>query len=118
VYTIPEIRTLLRSQPEDTTRWLTTSQMGWALTREENEIINEKDEREGKPVARQLAPMISTFIRAQWESGELEDVDDERRQILEEAAELDHVWGVWEVEKEPTNVPRKWIRQPSQVETT
>ncbi len=79
VYTIPEIRTLLRSQPEDTTRWLTTSQMGWALTREENEITNEKDEREGKPVARQLAPMISTFIRAQWESGELEDVDDERR---------------------------------------
>jgi hypothetical protein len=65
-------------------------------------------------VARQLAPIISTFIRAQWESGELEDVDDERRQILEEATELDHIWGVWEVEKEPTNVPRKWIRQPSQ----
>jgi hypothetical protein len=114
VYTIPEIRTLLRSQPEDTTRWLTTSQMGWALTREENEIINEKDEREGKPVARQLAPMISTFIRAQWESRELEDVDDERRQILEGAAELDHIWGVWEGEKELTNVPREWIRQPSQ----
>ena len=105
VYTIPEIRTLLRSQPEDTTRWLTASQMGWALTREENHIINEKDEREGKPVAKKVAPMISTFIRAQWESGELEDVDDERRQILEEAAELDHIWGVWEVEKELTNVP-------------
>jgi hypothetical protein len=58
--------------------------------------------------------MISTFIRAQWESGEVEDVDDERRQILEEAAELDHIWGVWEAEKEPTNDPRKWIRQPSQ----
>jgi hypothetical protein len=85
--------------------------MGWALMREENEIINEKDEREGRPVARQLAPMISTFIRALWESGELEDVDDERRQILEEAAELDPVWGVWEVEKEPTNVPCKWIRR-------
>ena len=42
-------------------------------------------------MARQLAPMISRFIKAQWESGELEDVDDERRQILEEAAELDHV---------------------------
>jgi hypothetical protein len=113
VYTIPEFRTLLRSQPEDTTRWLTTRQMGWALTREENEIINEKDEREGEPVARQLAPMISTFIRAQWESGELEDVDDERRQILEEAAELDHIWGVWDAEEEPTNVPSRWIRQPS-----
>ena len=59
VYTIQEIRTLLRSQPEGTKRWLTTSQMGWALTREDNEVTNEKDEREGKPVARQLAPMIS-----------------------------------------------------------
>ncbi len=41
-------------------------------------------------------------------------VDDERRQILEEAAELDHIWGVWEGEKELTNVPREWIRQLSQ----
>jgi hypothetical protein len=44
----------------------------------------------------------------------LEDVDDERRQILEEAVELDHIWGVWEGEVELTNVPRAWIRQPSQ----
>ena len=58
--------------------------------------------------------MISQFIGAQWESEELEGVDDERRQILEEAAELDHIWGVWEVEKEPTNCPGRWIRQPSQ----
>ena len=57
--------------------------------------------------------MFSKFIRAQWESGELEDVDDARRQILEEAAELDHIWGVWEAEEEPTNVPGRWIRQPS-----
>ena len=78
-----------------------------------NEIINEQDEREGKPVARQLAPMISQFIRAEWESEELEGVDDERRQILEEAAELDHIWGVWEVETEQTNGPGRWIRQPS-----
>jgi hypothetical protein len=73
VYSIQEIKKLLSSQPEDMKRWLTTSQMGWALTREENEVVNEKDEREGKPVARQLAPMISTFIRAQWESGEWEN---------------------------------------------
>jgi hypothetical protein len=53
VYSIPEIRTLLCSQPEDVQRWLTTSQMGRALTRERNEITNEKDERVGKPVARQ-----------------------------------------------------------------
>jgi hypothetical protein len=114
VYSIQDIRQLLRVQPEDVKRWLTTSQMGWALTREENEVVNEKDEREGKPVARQLAPMISTFIRGQWESEEMENVNDERRQILEEAMELDLTWGVWEEEKEPTNAHRKWIRQPSQ----
>jgi hypothetical protein len=81
VYTIQEIRTLLRSQPEDARRWLTTSQMGLSLTREENEVINEKDEREGKPVARQRAPIIFKFIRKQWESEELKGMDDERRQI-------------------------------------
>jgi hypothetical protein len=103
VYIIQEIWTLLRSQPEDAKRWLTTSQMGWALTREDNEVTKKKDEREGKPVARQVAPMISKFIRTQWESEQLEGVDDERRQILEEAAELDHIWGVLEAEEEPTN---------------
>ena len=64
-------------------------------------------------MARQIAPMISKFIRTQWESEQLEGVDDERRQILEEAAELDHIWVVWEAEEEPTNVPSRWIRQPS-----
>jgi hypothetical protein len=108
VYTIPEIRALLCSQPADAQIWLNTSQMGWALTRERNEITNEKDERDGKPVARQLAPMISKFIRAQWESHELECMDDERRQILEEAAELDHIWGAWAAEAEPTNTMSKW----------
>jgi hypothetical protein len=41
-------------------------------------------------------------------------VDDERRQILEEAAELDHIWGVWEEETEPTNIPSKWLKQYSE----
>ena len=41
----------------------------------------------------------------------MEGVDDERRQNLEEAAELDHIWGVWEAEEEPTNVPGRGIRQ-------
>ena len=58
--------------------------------------------------------IISTFIRAQWESEEVEDVDDERRQILEEAAELDHIWGVWEEEEGVTSTRCKWIKQPSQ----
>jgi hypothetical protein len=44
--------------------------------------------------------MISKFIRAQWESKEMENVDDERRQLLEEAMELNHIWGFWEEEKD------------------
>ena len=32
---------LLSVQPGEMKRWLTTSQMGWALTREENELVNE-----------------------------------------------------------------------------
>ena len=58
--------------------------------------------------------MISTFMRAKWESGELRDMEDEKRRILEEAMELDHIWGVWEEEKEPTKAPHKWIKQSSQ----
>ena len=57
--------------------------------------------------------MIPKFIRAHWESPELECMDDERRQILEEAAELDHIWGEWEAEAEPTNDPDEWLKQPS-----
>ena len=114
VYSIKDIRELLSVQPGEMKRWLTTSQMGWALTREENELVNEKDEREGKPVARQLAPMISKFIRAQWESEGMENVNDERRQLLEEAVELDQIWGIWEGEEESTHEHHNWIRQPSQ----
>jgi hypothetical protein len=44
----------------------------------------------------------------------LEGVDDERRQTIEEAAELDHIWGVWETEdrteEETTNFPGRWIK--------
>ena len=68
-------------------------------------------------MARQLAPMISRFIKAQWESGELEDVDDERRQILEEAAELDHIWGVWWRKNRPTFLASGLGNHPK-VETT
>jgi hypothetical protein len=57
--------------------------------------------------------MISKFIRAKWESPGLECMDDERRQILDEAAELDHMWGAWEAEAEPTNDPNKWLKKPS-----
>ena len=37
-----------------------------------------------------------------------------RRQNLEEAMELDHIWGIWEGEEESTYEHHNWIRQPSQ----
>jgi hypothetical protein len=57
--------------------------------------------------------MISKFIRTKRESPELECMDDEGRQIVEEAAELDHTWGAWEEEEEPTNDPNEWFKQLS-----
>jgi len=49
------VKDLLHSDSEDACQWLTTSQMGWALTRERNELTNERDKQEGKLVVRQLA---------------------------------------------------------------
>ena len=40
--------------------------------------------------------VTSVVVWVQWESGKLEDMEDEERLILEEAMELDHIWGVWE----------------------
>jgi hypothetical protein len=57
--------------------------------------------------------MISKFIRAQWESHELECMDDERSQLLAETAELDHIWGAWETGAELTNDPKEWLKQTS-----
>ena len=70
-----------------------------------------KDERGCKPVARRLAPMISKFIREQWESHEMECMEDESRQLLEEAAELDHIWSAWETGAELTNDATEWLKQ-------
>jgi hypothetical protein len=61
--------------------------------------------------------MISTFIRAQWESEEMENVDDERRQILEEAMELDHIWSGRRRKSRPTRIVSGLGNHPK-VETT
>jgi hypothetical protein len=43
--------------------WMTTSQMGYSLEGEETELVDERDDAEGKETARFLAPEISNFIR-------------------------------------------------------
>ena len=49
--------------------WMTTSQMGHSLEREETELVDEKDDVERKETARFLAPEISKFIRRQVRTG-------------------------------------------------
>jgi hypothetical protein len=57
--------------------------------------------------------MTSKFIRSQWESHDLECMDDQRRQVPEEAAEFDHILGAWETGAELTNDPKECLKQPS-----
>ena len=76
---------------------MTTSQMGHSLEREETELVDEKDDLEGKETARFLAPEISKFIRRQVRTslkgcGKGMDKDE----IFEAAWLMDQVWGVWE----------------------
>ena len=68
IFDCEEIRSLLRSAAtiakESTTLWLTTQEMGWALTADEEEMHIARDATEGKVTKRQLAPAISAYIRA------------------------------------------------------
>ena len=48
---------------------MTTSQMGHSLEREKIELVDEKDDVEGKETARFLAQEISKFIRRQVRTG-------------------------------------------------
>ena len=40
-------------------------------------------------------------------------MEDDRRQLLEEAVELDHVWGIWEEEAERASDAAGWLQQVS-----
>ena len=97
-YTLEEMRTLLQSQPGEMSIWLTTRQMGWSLSPEYSEIWNARDEMEGKPTARGLAPAISTYIRGLSEEI-ISSADQDRQAIFMEARLLDQAWGIWDDEE-------------------
>ncbi len=58
--------------------------------------------------------MISKYIRERCETQDLENMQDDRWKLLEEAAELDHIWGMWEEEAEHTSDTAGWLQQVSQ----
>ena len=97
VYTIGEMRDLLHGQPDRGQMWLSTNQMGWSLTPEPGELLNERDVMEGKVTARMLAPVISEYIRGLGDT-DFMSPSQERQDIISEAWELDQIWGKWENE--------------------
>lgn len=100
MHTIPEIKTFLHSQPEDAKRWLGNQRKRRTRGQTSGETTTSDD-------------FQVPWYQATVGLGRVRGVDDKRKQILEEAAEFDRIWGVSEAEEEPTNVPGRGIRQSS-----
>ena len=73
ILNVDEVRQILRdeehSEQQNRTIWLTTSQMGWPIHTEEDEVVSVKDIQENRLTKRCIAPMISSFIRDRWNDG-------------------------------------------------
>jgi len=104
--TVHEVRRILECETDRHRQprcmWLTSRQMGWSLTQEEDEVADASGREEDAPTRRCLAPAISAFIRPAcasetWEEGVQEDT------ALRAAWELDLIWGQWASDDEPTN---------------
>ena len=79
--------------------WMTTSQMGYSLEREETELVDERNNAEGKETARFLEQETSKFIRRQVQTPGLKGCGTsmDKDEIFEAAWLMDQVWGAaWE----------------------
>ena len=67
ILNMDEVRKIFRDEEEfayqNRTVWLTTSQMGWSICAEEDEVVSSTDIEEGRLTKRCVPPMISKFIR-------------------------------------------------------
>ena len=106
ILTVNQVRQILtceagkHNQPQ--CMWLTSRQMGWSLTQEDDEIVEVREREEDRPTRRCLAPAISAFIRPAyasetWEEGVQGDT------ALIASWELDLIWGQWANDEEPTS---------------
>ena len=73
ILNVGEVRQILpdeeKSECQNRTVWLTTSQMGWPIHAEEDEVVSSTDIEEKRSTKRFIAPMISKFIRDRWIDG-------------------------------------------------
>jgi hypothetical protein len=80
----------LQQTAKDQTIWMTTSQTGFPLEREEDEVTNSKDTQMGRITARYLHPAISTFI-ANWQT-DLTPSGKQPSPLEQAAIDLENEW--------------------------
>jgi hypothetical protein len=93
IINLKELGTLLHTQQslEDQTVWLTTDQVGFPVTTDTQEVQTDRDRLLGKPVARFLHPVISTFIQTRWQELVSTDQTPSHAEVLDKR--LEETWG-------------------------
>ena len=76
--------------PRQDSIWLTTSQMGWPICAEDDEVVSNADIEENGPTKRFIAPMISKFI---WDRGIDGDETMSQNSALRQAWLFEQEWG-------------------------
>ena len=93
IINLKKLRTLFLTQQslEDQTVWMTTTQVGFPVTADTQEVQTDRDRLLGKPVARFLHPVISTFIQVRWQELVSTDQAPSRAEAL--VKRLEETWG-------------------------
>jgi hypothetical protein len=91
---VEQVREILRDEEklacQDGTVWLTTSQMGWPICVEEDEVVSNADIEGHGSTKRCIAPMISKFVRDKGIDG---DGTMAQNSALRQAWRLVQEWG-------------------------
>jgi hypothetical protein len=86
---------------EDQTVWMTTAQAGFPTTTSEGKIDNDLDRHRGKPTARCLHPVISSYIIQRQQ--ELSMQDQTPSMTESRVLELECEWGTQETRREDSD---------------
>ena len=109
---VEQVREILRGEEklacQDGTVWLTTSQMGWPICAEEDEVVNNADIEGYGPTKRCIAPMISKFVRDKGIDGDETMV---WNSALKQAWCLEQEWGEEREDVETITREAKRIKQ-------
>ena len=109
---VEQVREILRGEEKLAcqvgTVWLTTSQMGWPICAEEDEVVNNADIEGYGPTKRCIAPMISKFVRDKGIDGDETMV---WNSALRQAWCLEREWGEEREDVETITREAKRIKQ-------